>query len=76
NVKFETVPVNDYTQQQTYQIAGGNAPDRAWLMEDAAPAFENANLLIDLGPTLKAAQGYEFDDISKPAMGLWQNDET
>ncbi|MGO8426055.1 extracellular solute-binding protein, partial [Rhizobium ruizarguesonis] len=46
------------------------------MMEDAAPAFENANLLIDLGPTLKASEGYDFDDFSKPAMGLWQKDET
>ncbi|ANP86969.1 ABC transporter substrate-binding protein [Rhizobium leguminosarum] len=76
NVKFETVPVNDYTQKLTFQIAGGNAPDIAWMMEDAAPAFENANLLKDLGPTLKAAEGYDFDDFSKPAMGLWQKDET
>lgn len=76
NVKFETVPVNDYTQKLTFQVAGGNAPDIAWMMEDAAPAFENANLLMDLGPTLKAAEGYDFDDFSQPAMGLWQQGET
>jgi len=76
NVRFETVPVNDYTQKLTFQIAGGNAPDIAWMMEDAAPAFENANLLMDLGPTLKATEGYDFADFSEPAMGLWQKDET
>lgn len=76
NVKFETVPVNDYTQKLTFQIAGGNAPDLAWMMEDAAPAFENANLLMDLGPTLKATEGYDFADFSQPAMGLWQKGET
>lgn len=76
NVKFETVPVNDYTQKLTFQVAGGNPPDIAWMMEDAAPAFENANLLMDLGPTLKAAEGYDFADFSEPAMGLWQKGET
>lgn len=76
NVKFETVPVNDYTQKLTFQVAGGNAPDIAWMMEDAAPAFENANLLMDLGPTLKAAENYDFADFSEPAMGLWQKGET
>ncbi|OHV77061.1 sugar ABC transporter substrate-binding protein [Rhizobium sp. LCM 4573] len=76
NVKFETVPVNDYTQKLTFQVAGGNPPDIAWMMEDAAPAFENANLLMDLGPTLKAAEGYDFADFSQPAMGLWQKGET
>ncbi|MBZ9874834.1 sugar ABC transporter substrate-binding protein [Mesorhizobium sp. BR1-1-9] len=73
-VKFETVPVADYTQKLTFQVAGGNAPDIAWMMEDAAPAFENAGLLMDIGPTLKATQGYNFDDFSEPAMALWQKD--
>jgi len=26
NVKFETVPVNDYTQKMTFQVAGRNPP--------------------------------------------------
>lgn len=73
-VKFETVPVADYTQKLTFQVAGGNAPDAAWMMEDAAPAFENAGLLMDLGPTLNAAEGYDFADFSQPAMALWQKD--
>ncbi|MBU1314490.1 MAG: sugar ABC transporter substrate-binding protein [Alphaproteobacteria bacterium] len=76
NVTFETVPVNDYTQKLTFQVAGGNPPDIAWMMEDAAPAFENAKLLMDLGPTLRAAEGYDFADFSQPAMGLWQDGET
>lgn len=76
NVKFETVPVNDYTQKLTFQVAGGNPPDIAWMMEDAAPAFENAGLLMDLGPTLKATEGYDFADFSQPAMALWQKGET
>ena len=75
-VKFETVPVSDYTQKLTFQVAGGNPPDIAWMMEDAAPAFENAGLLMDIGPTVKAAQGYDFDDFSQPAMALWQKGET
>lgn len=74
SVKFETVPVSDYTQKLTFQIAGGNAPDVAWIMEDAAPAFEKAGLLMDLGPTLKATPGYDFADFSQPAMALWQKD--
>ncbi|NGN39893.1 sugar ABC transporter substrate-binding protein [Mesorhizobium sp. CGMCC 1.15528] len=75
-VKFETVPVADYTQKLTFQVAGGNPPDAAWMMEDAAPAFENAGLLMDIGPTVKAAEGYDFADFSQPAMALWQNGET
>ncbi|WFP62898.1 sugar ABC transporter substrate-binding protein [Mesorhizobium sp. WSM4904] len=76
SVKFETVPVADYTQKLTFQVAGGNAPDVAWMMEDAAPAFESAGLLMDIGPTLKATEGYDFGDFSQPAMALWQKGET
>jgi multiple sugar transport system substrate-binding protein len=76
NVRFETVPVNDYTQKLTFQVAGGNPPDIAWMMEDAAPAFENAELLMDLAPTLNATEGYDFADFSQPAMALWQKDAT
>jgi multiple sugar transport system substrate-binding protein len=76
SVKFETVPVADYTQKLTFQVAGGNPPDVAWMMEDAAPAFENAGLLMDIGPMLKATEGYDLADFSPSAMTLWQNGET
>jgi multiple sugar transport system substrate-binding protein len=72
NVKFETIPAGDYTQKLTFQLAGGNVPDVAWIMEDSAPAFEQAGLLVDLAPTLEKTEGYDLADFSKPAMGLWQ----
>ena len=72
-VKFETIPAADYTQKLTFQIAGGNPPDLGWMQEDAAPTFEKAGVLTDIGPTLKAAEGYEFGDLSPAAMGLWQD---
>jgi multiple sugar transport system substrate-binding protein len=72
-VKFETIPAADYTQKLTFQIAGGNPPDLGWMMEDAAPTFENAGVLWDIGPTVKAAEGYDFGDLSQAAMGLWQD---
>jgi multiple sugar transport system substrate-binding protein len=73
-VRFETIPPGDYTQKLTFQLAGGNPPDLGWMMEDAAPTFANAGVLADLAPTLKAAPGYDFADLSAPAMGLWQRD--
>jgi multiple sugar transport system substrate-binding protein len=72
SMKFETIPAGDYTQKLTFQLAGGNAPDFGWIMEDSAPAFEDAGALVDLAPALKAAAGYDFADFSAPAMGLWQ----
>lgn len=70
-VKFEVIPPGDYTQKLTFQLAGGNAPDAGWLMEDAAPTFANAGVLEDLAPTLNAAKDYDLADFSKPAMQLW-----
>jgi multiple sugar transport system substrate-binding protein len=71
NIKFETIPAADYTQKLTLQIAGGNTPDLGWIMEDSAPTFEQAGVLMDLAPVLKATPGYDLADFSAPAMGLW-----
>lgn len=73
-VTFETIPPADYTQKLTFQLAGGNAPDAGWLMEDAAPTFANAGALEDIGPVLNRVEGYDFADFSAPAMGLWSGD--
>jgi multiple sugar transport system substrate-binding protein len=74
-VKFETIPAADYTQKLTFQLAGGNPPDLGWMMEDAAPTFTAAGVLMDLGPTLRSAEGYDFDDFSEAALGLWVEGE-
>ncbi|UUP18263.1 ABC transporter substrate-binding protein [Nitratireductor thuwali] len=76
NVQFETIPAADYTQKLTFQLAGGNPPDLGWMMEDAAPTFAAANVLMDLGPTLKATEDYDYADYSEAAMGLWTDGET
>nr|WP_309086198.1 sugar ABC transporter substrate-binding protein [Chelativorans sp.] len=74
-VRFETIPAADYTQKLTFQLAGGNPPDLGWMMEDAAPTFAAAGVLMDLGPTLREAEGYDFADYSQPALGLWTDGE-
>lgn len=76
NVTFETIPAADYTQKLTFQLAGGNPPDLGWMMEDAAPTFAAAGVLMDLGPTLREAEGYDYADFSEAAMGLWVDGET
>ena len=72
NVRFETIPVADYTQKLSFQVAGGKAPDVAWMMEDAAPAFIEANILMDLTPVLQAFPEYDVADFTDPAMALWR----
>lgn len=71
DVRFETIPAADYTQKLTFQLAGGNAPDLGWIMEDAAPTFADAGVLKDVGPALRSAEGYDYGDFFGPAMGLW-----
>lgn len=72
NVRFETIPVADYTQKLSFQVAGGKAPDVAWMMEDAAPAFIEANVLMDIAPVLQALPDYDLKDFTDPAMALWR----
>ncbi|WP_062228004.1 ABC transporter substrate-binding protein [Aureimonas frigidaquae] len=72
-VRFETIPVSDYTQKLSFQVGGGNAPDVAWMMEDAAPAFVDAGILMDLGPTLAAYPDYDLADYTDLSMALWRD---
>ncbi|SNS31962.1 multiple sugar transport system substrate-binding protein [Tropicimonas sediminicola] len=72
-VRFETVPFADYVQKITLQLAGGNPPDLGWLLENSAPTFVDAGVLADVSETLKGTEGYDFDDLSQAAMGLWQS---
>ncbi len=72
-VKFETIPFGDYVQKITLQLAGGNPPDLGWLLESSAPTFVDAGVLADVAGTLKGTDGYDFEDLSASAMGLWQD---
>lgn len=71
SVTFDTIPFDDYTSKLTIQLAGGNPPDAGWILETTAPTFIDANVLVDLAPTLKGSADYKLDDFSKTAMQLW-----
>jgi multiple sugar transport system substrate-binding protein len=74
-VTFETMPFEEYTTGLTTQIAGGNAPDLAWIFESNAPEFVRSGALADLRPTLEGTEGYDFDDLQPDALKLWQNED-
>ena len=76
NVVYETIPAADYVQKLTFQLAGGNPPDIGWLGEEPSPAFRSAGVLVDVGEALRSAEGYDFEDFSDPALGLWVDGET
>ncbi len=75
-VTFESLPFDTYTTALTTQIAGGNAPDMAWIFETAAYDFVNSGALYPLTDTLKATPGYNLDEVSATATERWQKDGT
>ena len=74
-VTFEPIPFEEYTTSLTTQLAGGNAPDLAWILESYAPEFVQSGALVDIAPTLKDADGYEYDDLLDSSLSLWQQDD-
>lgn len=75
SVSFETIPFEDYTTALTTQLAGGNAPDLAWIFESNAPEFVSSGALVDLAPVLQETEGYAYDDLAPSALELWSEDD-
>ena len=74
NVTFDSLPLADYTTTLTTQIAGGNAPDLAWIFENSAGDFVNSGALAPLGPTFSSLEGYDLPDVTESALSLWSAD--
>ncbi|GAB2965554.1 sugar ABC transporter substrate-binding protein [Micromonospora polyrhachis] len=72
-IKFDPLPFDNYTTTLTTQIAGGNAPDLAWIFENSAPDFVSSGALLPLDETLKKTEGYGYDDLSPATLKLWQD---
>ena len=47
-ITFDSLPFENYTTTLTTQIAGGNAPDLAWILESTAPDFVTSGALLPL----------------------------
>ncbi|MEP9383321.1 sugar ABC transporter substrate-binding protein [Nocardioides sp. KR10-350] len=73
DVKFETVSGDDYMVGLTTQIAGGNVPDLAWILESNGPEFVKSGALTNLTPYLEKAKGYDLDDLLPNALDLWRD---
>ncbi|WP_051570790.1 ABC transporter substrate-binding protein [Cryptosporangium arvum] len=74
-ITFDSLPLDNYTTTLTTQLAGGNAPDLAWILENSAPDFVESGALVPLEDTLGAASGYEFDDLQPSTTKLWTQDD-
>ena len=73
-VSFESLPFENYTTALTTQIAGGNAPDMAWIFETSAYDFVNSGALVPLTKALAATPGYNLSEISPSATERWSRD--
>jgi multiple sugar transport system substrate-binding protein len=74
-IEFDPLPFEGYTSTLTTQIAGDNAPDLAWILENSAPDFVTSGALVPLTDTLSQTEGYEYDDLLPAATELWQDDD-
>ncbi|MFC7620337.1 ABC transporter substrate-binding protein [Microlunatus sp. GCM10028923] len=62
SITFESLPFADYNTTLTTQIAGGNAPDLAW-MGDLSKDLIASDALLPLTDKLKATDGWKYDDL-------------
>jgi multiple sugar transport system substrate-binding protein len=76
SVTFDSLPFPTYTTALTTQIAGGNAPDMAWIFETTAQDFVNSGALFPLTKTLAATPGYNLAEVSPGATERWTKDGT
>lgn len=74
SVTFDSLPFDNYTTTLTTQIAGGNAPDLAWILETTAADFVNSGALAPLSEAFANTEGYDLDDVTEQATALWRAD--
>ncbi len=74
NVTFDSLPFDGYTTTLTTQIAGGNAPDLAWILETTAGDFVSSGALAPLKSTFEVIADYNLADVTQSALSLWTAD--
>jgi multiple sugar transport system substrate-binding protein len=73
SITFESLPFADYNTTLTTQIAGGNAPDLAW-MGDLSKDLIASGALVGLTDKLKATEGWQYDDLVDSATQEYSRD--
>jgi multiple sugar transport system substrate-binding protein len=68
-VQFDALPFENYTTSLTTQIAGGNAPDLAWILEASAPDFVSSGALAPLDGKVE-----KESELVPAATALWKAD--
>ncbi|UFU03258.1 extracellular solute-binding protein [Ruania suaedae] len=75
SISFEPLTGSSYVNALTTQIAGGDAPDLAWISEANAAQFVQSGVLHNLSPAFESSEGYAVDDLLDGAFDVWSQDE-
>lgn len=75
SIEFEVIQPADYTTALTTRIAGGTAPDLAWVLEGSSREFVEGGVLADVSAALESTEGYEYDDLLESSLSLWRGSE-
>ncbi|MBC9712637.1 sugar ABC transporter substrate-binding protein [Streptomyces sp. TRM66268-LWL] len=67
SIKFDVLPLENYTTTLTTQIAGGKSPDLAWIFENSAADFVSSGALAEVN--LK-----DEKDVLPSAKKIWEQD--
>ena len=61
-IKLISIPSAQYYQKLQTMIAGGTAPDLAWLAYDQIPIFASKKVLVKLDPLIKKDSDFKIED--------------
>lgn len=70
-VKFDSLTLDQLDTVITTGIQAGTPPDLSWLPVEKSLEYIHNDALVDLAPTLKATEGYDFDDLIPRLQERW-----
>jgi len=73
SITFESLPFAEYNTTLTTQIAGGNAPDLAW-MGDLSADLIKSGALVPLTDAFKGTENWGYDDLLPSATAEFSRD--
>ncbi|SDC95004.1 ABC transporter substrate-binding protein [Glycomyces harbinensis] len=74
SITFESLPFEEYNTTLTTQIAGGNAPDLAW-MGDLSADLIDSGALVPLTEAFEGTEGWGYDDLLPSVTGEFSRDD-
>lgn len=72
DIAFESLTLDQLDTVLTTGIQAGSPPDLSWLPVESSLEYLQAGALVDLAPTLRAAEGYDFDDLVPGLQERWR----